>query len=166
MSRAKVTFQLEPWSQYYPECQGLWKEHWEEFHPVHLGKMPMAPAVSEYEAMAAMGQLQVMVARSAGKMVGYCLVVVRPHLHYCHTLTGFEDSYFLTKPFRKGLNGLLLLKHSIEALRARGVQVAYFMTKEFNTIERLFLRLGGVRMDSVWMFRIGKIWGPSASEGG
>jgi len=147
-----ITYQVESWDHYYrdPAREGLWLEHYAEFAPAHEGKMEMAPDLQVFRAMQTSGALQVMVARRAGKMIGYCLVVVRPHIHYCRTLCAFEDSYFVTKSERKGFTGIRLIANSIRALRARGVRRVYFMTKEFNSIALVLERMGMTKIDSVY----------------
>lgn len=114
----------------------------------------MSPWVEVYENAERLGGLECIVAREAGVMVGYCLLFVKPHIHYSQTLCGFEDSYFLTARCRKGLAGYRLLKYSVEVLRQRGCVRAFFMTKQFNTIETILIRLGFAKLDTclaIWL---------------
>ena len=149
-----ITFQVEPWEQYFqdPRRESLWQEHYDEFLPAHERKLEMAPDVSFYQAGAAAGSLDVVVARSAGEMIGYCLMFTRPHIHYCHDLCTFEDSYYLTRNLRRNLAGigLKLVQTSIQVARRRGSRRLYFMTKEFISIARLLEHLGFAKMDSVY----------------
>ena len=110
----------------------------------------MKPDVSFYQGAAANGQLFVLVARRHGVMIGYFLVIVRPHVHYCDALCAFEDSYFLTQSERKGLIGYRLIKAALAECTRRGCVKAFFMTKEFNSIELLFERLKFEKSDSVY----------------
>lgn len=146
-----ITFQAESWDQYVsdPALRNLWEEHYLEFSPVHQGKMPMGPDESFYKAAAEAGMLEVVVARKAGEMIGYCLFTVKRHNHY-GALCAFEDSYFVTKKERRGGCGLGLFKKAIQIINARGAVCSYWMTKEFNSIALLFERLGMERVDSVW----------------
>ena len=146
-----ITFHSERWSAYYndPDRETLWKEHYAEFTPAHEGKMPMGPDVKAYKALDDAGALEIITARRSGQMIGYCLVCVRRHIHYS-SLCAFEDSYFVTKPERLGSVGTRLIKRSLEVCKARGCVRAYFMTKEFNSIEVLFKRLGMEKIDSVF----------------
>jgi len=148
-----ITFQLEPWERYYrdPSREALWWEHYEYLQQSHLWELPMEPDLGAYQALAASGQLQVLVAREAGVMVGYSLFLVRRHLHYS-ALCAFEDSYFLTLSSRRGSAGRRLLAATLDAIWARGCVRAYFMTKEFASIGTLLTRMGGKRMDEVYCF--------------
>ncbi len=146
-----ITFHCETWDAYYndPDRQYLWEEHYSEFEPAHEGKMPMGPDVATYKALEGAGALSIVVARKSGRMIGYCLVVVRRHIHYS-SLCAFEDSYFVTKDERRGSVGTRLIKRALDICRARGCVRAYWMTKEFNSIEVLFKRLGMEKIDSVF----------------
>ncbi len=146
-----ITFHSETWDQYFndPDRLSLWQEHYAEFEPAHEGKMPMGPDHKAYKALSNAGALEIIVARKSGQMIGYCLVVIRRHIHYA-ALCAFEDSYFVTKAERLGSVGTRLIKRALEVCKARGCVRAYWMTKEFNSIEILFKRLGMEKIDSVF----------------
>lgn len=144
-----VTYHLEPWARYWPECETIWRQHYEEFRPFHLGRLPFGPDIEMYRQADLDGRLQILVARAEGKMVGYCLVLIRRHPHYA-MVCGFEDSYYVLPAWRRGFNGVRLIKRSVEALQRRGIVMSYWMTKEFNSIERVFRWLGFTRCDSVF----------------
>ena len=149
-----ITYQLEQWSSYYPDCLPLWREHYDEFRPFHKGRLVFGPDIEMYRELDRLGLLNIMVARSAGKMVGYCLVVIRRHPHY-QNICGFEDSYFVTQDYRHGWNGIRLIQRSIAELARRGVTVSYFATKEFNSIARIFEFLGLLRCDTMYCTGLG-----------
>lgn len=109
----------------------------------------MGPDVAIYEALEASGCLLTQTVRRDGKLIGYCIVMVRRHIHY-PTVCGFEDSYFVSRLERKGLIGYKLFRKTLDALKARGCKRVYFMTKEFNTIAILLERLGMSKIDSVY----------------
>lgn len=147
----------ESWERYYndPEREALWWEHYNEFWEVHQGKLPMSPDVRFYSALEAAGALETIVARKAGKMVGYCLMVVKRHNHY-DALCAFEDSYFLTASERLGSAGIRLIREAIRVAKQRGVLRAFFMTKVIlgpgapPSIEKIFEHLGMEETDAIW----------------
>lgn len=147
-----ITFQVESWRQYYsdPATAELWHEHYQELEPAHQGQMLMGPDVAAYETMDAAGMLVVVCAREAGRLVGYCLALVKRHLHY-PTLCGFEDSYFLTRPSRRGTAGIRLIQAMRTELARRGCRRTYWMTKEFASVAAIFERLGMKKMDTVYV---------------
>lgn len=148
-----ITFHVETWVGYYndPQRAALWQEHYEYLAQAHDYQMPMSPDVASYVAMAASGQLEIIVARERGVMVGYSLFVVRRHLHYA-ALCAFEDSYFMTARCRRGGAGWRLISATLDRIWARGAQRGYFMTKEFASVAVLLQRLGGRKMDEVFVF--------------
>lgn len=148
-----ITFHTEPWGEYYadPAREKLWWEHYEFLAQAHDHKMPMSPDIAQYQALAASGQLEVVTARESGELVGYSLFLVRRHLHYS-ALVAFEDAYFLTPRLHRGGNGRRLIAFTLDRVWARGAQRAYFMTKEFASIATLLRRLGGRKMDEVFVF--------------
>lgn len=149
-----VTFHLESWNDYVrdPACAELWTEHYAEI--AGDKSLPMGPDSPFFAFCDANGMLQLLTARRAGVMIGYCILLVKPHPHYRSVLCGFEDSYFLTQSERMGWTGVRLIKESLKALRKRGVRRAYFMTKLKHDISRLFARLGAAECDRVWQFNL------------
>ncbi len=152
-----ITYQLESWASYFsdPELPALWQGHYAELGQAHEGKMPMGPDTATYSALDAQGALVVLTARSAGRLVGYCLAVVKRHPHY-PTLCGFEDSYYLTPSFRRGIAGVRLITRMNAELRRRGCRRAYWMSKKFMALEKIFLWLKMVEMDTVFCLWLGE----------
>lgn len=149
-----VSFQLESWEQYSADAPALWQQHWLELAG-DPARMPMGPDVAFYSVCDASGALCILTARAKGVLVGYCLVVVRPHPHYRTVLCGFEDSYWLAPEWRRGRTGWLLLQETERALRKRGVQRIFFMTKMSHNLGKLFTRLGFVKTDETYSKWIG-----------
>lgn len=148
-----ITYEIEDWESYFRDCQELWREHYDEI-ALRKAQKPMSPDVPYFRFLDASGALQILTARNAGRMVGYCLVVVRRHTHY-ETLCGFEDSYFLSASERKGTAGIRLITNSLYHLRKRGVQEVFFMTKTHKNLSKLFERLGFAHSDEVFSKWIG-----------
>lgn len=144
-----LTFQVESWAAYRAECGALWREHYDEIAR-DKDRMPMRPDEALYEALDAAGSLHVLTARDAGLMVGYQITVVRPHPHYADVLCGFEDAYFLSAPYRKGMAGVKMIRAAVDTLRARGVRKVFFHTKAFKNLGRIFEFLGFVKSDEIY----------------
>jgi GNAT superfamily N-acetyltransferase len=146
-----ITVQSESWETYYADpCRAsLWEEHYKEFEPIHENKLSFEPDVDNYRALAAGGMLEVVTARKDGIMIGYCLAVVRRHMHY-RELCAFEDAYFVTADERGKWTGAKLIKHMMMVCRKRGAIKMYWMTKMFNNLGLLFSRLGMEHQDEVY----------------
>lgn len=136
-----VTFQKEPFANLIEELPELWRRHWDE---VALDKeaVPLAPAWGEYMELARLGMLHIMTARANGKLIGYYFALVRPHLHYRHTLHGWSDIFIILPEYRKGLTGYKLFRETEKMLRELGVQKNYVMTKVHFPLKLLMRRLG------------------------
>jgi len=149
-----VTYQLESWEDYYKDCQALWLEHYEEI-AARKSQRKMQPDVRSYMAAEAAGQLQILTARENGRMVGYMLFFVKPHMHYAGVLCGFEDSIFLVQSHRKGWVGVRLVKESIKYLQRRGVQEVFVMENKAKDLSKLFKGLGFAPSHVLWSKWIG-----------
>lgn len=151
---SRISFYLENWEAYSadPALLGLWKEHYEEIAADK--RMPMGPDEEFYRSAELGGQLQITTVRDQGALVGYCLMLVRPHPHYRTVLCGFEDSYFLTKSARRGLVAVKMFRYTNAALAARGVRKVFYMTKLAHDMAKLFEHLGGKESDRVFTFTL------------
>lgn len=136
-----VTYAVEPWRQYKAEALCLWPQHWQEI-AIDREAIPLKVDYDQYDALDAIGALHVLVARSAGKIVGYWLGIIRPHLHYADSLSAFTDIYYILPEYRKGRVGINLFKEAEKTLRARGVQKVFTGTKVHLDMGRVFEHLG------------------------
>lgn len=148
---SELSYGVEPWSRYRRDATALWAAHYQEFAPFHHYRLKFGPHEARYEQLDAEGKLQIIVARCGGAMVGYALVVIQRHPHY-DTICGFEDSYWIAPAFRRGWNGVRLIRRSREELAKRGVTVSYWYTKEFLSVATILERLGARKCDSLYVF--------------
>jgi len=113
-----VTFQHEPFEQFYRDAQALFAEHLvqtDQSPEDHIHKnLPLLQRLDE------LGGLQTMTARSNGRMFGYLMTVIGPSLDARDRLAGFHTIFFAS-PLIRGL-GMKLQRAALDALRARGVQ--------------------------------------------
>jgi GNAT superfamily N-acetyltransferase len=136
-----VTYAVEPWSQYKREACSIWPKHWEEI-AVDRDAIKLNVDYAQYDALDSQGALHIVVARSAGRMVGYWLGIIRPHLHYKTSLSAFTDIYYVDPDFRKGRVGIELFKFAEKTLKARGVQKIFTGTKVHLDMSKVFEHLG------------------------
>src|SRR5262249_9774027 len=102
--RPKVTYQVENWLEVLPEMRELFDAHWKEVALDH-DKIKLEPDYLAYEGMARFGLLHLVTARAEGKIVGYHLSFIHPHLHYKSSLTCFTDVFYLHEDYRHGMTG-------------------------------------------------------------
>lgn len=146
----EVTFHSEAWADCVNDISWHWTRHWREV-ALHRDEIPLDPDFAEYERLAGAGQLHVTVARCRGDCVGYAVVVVRRHLHYRTSLTGFFDLYYVAPEFREGWTGVKLFKAVEQAMRKRGVQRLVTGTKLSLDMSAIFKRLGYDESERVHM---------------
>lgn len=112
-----VTFQHEPFAQFYRDAQPLFAEHLvqtEQAPDEHMNKnLPL------FQRLDDAGALQTMTARSNGRMFGYLVTVLGPSLDAEDRLIGFHTIFFAS-PLIRNL-GMKLQRAALDALRARGV---------------------------------------------
>ena len=149
-----LTFQLERGTSIYGQLDVLGVAHYNDITP-DKDKMPYGIDGPYYQALDGLGMLQTLTARRDGNIVGYCVVVVKPHPHYRTVLCGFEDAYFLLPEERKGRTGLKMLQESLAALRRRGVKKAFFHSKCHKDLASLFRYLRFTHCDEVWSLWLG-----------
>jgi GNAT superfamily N-acetyltransferase len=136
-----VTYAVEHLRDMKPELENLLPRHWMEIaRDQEIIKLD--PDWDSYFAMENMGQFHGMVARCEGKMIGYHISFIRPHLHYRKSLSAIVDIYFILPEYRKGRVGVELFKEVEKSWKARGVQKAFTGTKVFHDMSKLFERLG------------------------
>lgn len=150
----QLTFATEDWSDCVGEMQLLWQDHWNEV-ATHKDKVALAPNLIEYERANASGQLHLTTARLRGELVGYLSAIVRPHLHYKHSLSAFYDLYYLAPPHRRGANGLHLFREAERALKARGVERLFTGTKLSKDASVIFERQGWLEAERLFVKWIG-----------
>lgn len=136
-----ITYQVEQWHDCLPEMEALWPLHWQEV-AADKDVIPLEPNYEMYNMLVQTGQLHLLTARSDGKLIGYHVTIVRPHLHYKSSLSAFTDMYFIHPDFRKGMVGVNIFRAAEKSLKQRGVQKMFTGTKLSLDMGRIFERLG------------------------
>jgi L-amino acid N-acyltransferase YncA len=114
-----VDFQCEDWPTFYRDGKALISDH--------LAATDQAPYAHEeqvnlemFAKLDELGALQVMTARSNGRIFGYLLSVICPALDRADKIVAVHTAFY-GSPLFKGL-GMKLQRAALEALKARGVQ--------------------------------------------
>jgi GNAT superfamily N-acetyltransferase len=136
-----ITYAVEQWPQAAPEIMPLWAAHNSEIAAEH-DKPLLDPDLGRYMALHRAGKLHVVVAREAGKVIGYLFAAVETHLHRRTTLCAFYDLYYVRPEHRRGWTGIHLFKEAERTLRARGVKRLNTGTKLWKDVGKLFERMG------------------------
>lgn len=144
-----ITFQVERLAPIQPELEHLLKLHWEEV-ALNRDTIPLEPDWDMYYHLDGAGMLHILTARSAGKLIGYYIDIIKGHLHYKSSKTAFCDVYYLMPKHRTGRTALRLFMEHERALNRIGVNKIYTMHKvHVNNIGPLLAKLGYKHIENV-----------------
>lgn len=145
-----ITFHVEPWSRYKVEAAELWPLHWEEI-AINRDVIKLDVDLDKYDRMDAEGAVHVVVAREEGRIVGYWLGFVYPHLHYRRSLTAYTDIFYVRQETRRDVFLFQKLLEFVESsLKARGVQKYFIASKVHKDLSRIFERRKMQRTEIVY----------------
>ena len=134
----------------WPEIYPLFEKHWAEI--AHFKDIPLNPDTARYFQLDAAGFMRVFTARAEGKLVGYAVYFVMPHLHFKQSRHATQDVFFIDKEHR-GF-GMRFLRWCDEELRKEGVQVVANAVSEANDYSLVLRRMGYKRSDQMYVRRL------------
>lgn len=143
---SKVTIQVDDIKN-FDEAAWMFEDHWKETE-IDQDEIPVRVWKEAYETMFENGCLHVVSVRSEGRVVGYHVSNVQPHIHHSTTIMGFTVAFYLHPDFRYSGTGIKLLRFVEKSLAERGVKKFYLTTKKEPDLGRLFEMLG-YRRDEV-----------------
>jgi GNAT superfamily N-acetyltransferase len=152
--RMSITYQVEKPSVVLPEMVPFFAAHWQEI-AMNRDRVPLDVDYDKYLALGEAGRLHVVTVREDGKLVGYHVSFIEPHLHYKSTLFAHTDIYYLDPPKRKGSTGVKLFQFVEQSLKSIGVKVMTTSTKAHADISPIFERLGWTKRETVFTKYIG-----------
>ena len=144
-----ITYQVEPFSRLIEELKPLLQSHYEEIAR-HKDKIALNPDYDKYRVLDRMGFLHGVTVRDDGKLVGYFLSFVTPHLHYKDHVMSSNDVVFISKPYRKGTIAARMFKFAEKTLREKGVAKMIVNVKIANDFGSLLDRLGYIPIERIY----------------
>ena len=131
------------------EKQSEWPEADKEIFRAHWRDLAIDKVIpwdmnhDVYLQLEAGGLLHVVAARSEGRLVGYHIGILGPHLHYKSAGTMcYEDIYYILPEFRTGGLGAKLFMFTEDNLREIGVTKWFLACKVHQDHSELFKGLG------------------------
>jgi hypothetical protein len=149
-----VTFQVEPFRQFYADAEPLFREHL-----VQTGQSPEDHAAKNLPLLSRLddlGALQCLTARSNGRMFGYLMSVVAPSLDSPDVIQA-EHTIFYASPEIGGL-GMKLQRAALDALKAQGVNEVIMRAGHRGSGPRLgtfYRRLGAEEFGQLYRLELG-----------
>jgi GNAT superfamily N-acetyltransferase len=152
-----VEFGWEKFHQIAHELPPLFVAHWKEL-ALNQDTIPLVPDWDKYYRLDVEGVLHILTARvSTGALVGYCFLMVGPHLHYASTLWSHADMYWLDPFYRQGWTGARLFKETVKGARLMGAANLTLATKHHfmdNRVTKLLKRLGFAPIETIHAMRL------------
>jgi L-amino acid N-acyltransferase YncA len=132
-----ITVQVEPYKDFIGDAKKLYPLHWEEL-ALNKDKVPLDPMYELYDYLAEQDALLVVTLRQEGKLVGYFIGILRPHLHYRTCLTLTMDIFWTHPDIRGGMEGVRLFREVEREAKHRGAHRLYYGSKLHKDCSRLF----------------------------
>lgn len=144
-----ITYQIESFGGLINEIKPLLQSHYEEIAR-HRGKIALNPDYDKYRELDRMGFLHGVTVRNEGKLIGYFLSFVIPHLHYKDHIFSSNDVVFVSKEYRKGTIAAKMFKFAEATLKEKGVTKMHVNVKLANDFGSLLERLGYVPIERIY----------------
>ena len=149
-----LSFQLETPQEFLPDAIPLMQAHALELKDSLSGELNLD--MGHYIKSFTTGKLLLLTARDKGAMVGYQIIQIAFHNRSNTTLIAEEEALFLLPKYRKGWNGVRLLKLGIEAAKTLGAEIFYVSSQECYPIKSLLLKVGFKKKSESYMLQLRK----------
>jgi len=145
-----IRFALERWADFVKDGEALFPEHYRELAR-DQDKIALDVNYALYEDADARGIGHIATVRDDGKLIGYTILAVMPHLHYKSAgPMAMIDVYYLKPEYRRGGIGAKMIMFAERTLREKGVKKIYFSTKTHLDNGPLLSALGFMHSDDVY----------------
>ena len=105
-----IKYSEEKCADVFDEITPLLERHWEEI-ALNKEKVKLNPDWDLYSKMNEMGLVRTFIARDNGKLIGYFVVTVHPHMHYKDTIYALNDVIYVDPEYRGSTVAVRLIKH-------------------------------------------------------
>lgn len=122
------------------EIEPLLRQHYEEV-ALHQDVVPLDPDWARYVAMEEDGNLLVYTVRKEGRLVGYAVFFLVPHIHYRTTLVASNDILYLHPSCRRGTLALRFIKWVEQQAKACGAKRIMWHVKKENDWSAILHRI-------------------------
>jgi predicted acetyltransferase len=149
-----VEYKEESYNDVIEEIKPLLETHYKEI-AMNQDLIKLNPDYKQYEIMCRMKLMRIVTAREDGELIGYCICMIKPHIHYMDSLTAFNDIFYIKPHKRLGMTGIKLFKKTEEILKQYGVQKIFMNVKRSHDIGAIFERLGYKESERIYTKIIG-----------
>lgn len=149
-----IEYKEEQYNDVIDQIKPLLDDHYNEI-ALDKDAIKLNPDYGIYKSLCDSGTMRIITARDDAKLIGYCVCIIKYHLHYKDSLTAFNDIFYIAKEYRKGLTGVKLFIKTEEILKKYGVQRVAMNTKLHHDVGAIFDRLGYRETERVFTKMIG-----------
>ncbi len=139
---SKITFQKESLNDFITEFAALLKPHMDEINVSQRLGFVFKPDYGRYIKMQEAGIFVVVTCRDDGKLIGYSVFGMMPHIRYPDCKIAKEDLYYIIPEYRGNGIGTQLFIETEKVLKEQGVNQIIFTTKTYSDNSHLFEKLG------------------------
>lgn len=136
-----VVYAIERFEDAVDEISSVCGKHYEEIAE-NKDVIKLDPYYEKYIDIDDGGGLLFVTARKDGRLIGYFIALIAPHLHYKSSLTAYTDIFYILEEYRHGRAGIKLIKYAMDEAKRRGVQRFYIGCKVKHALDGLFEKLG------------------------
>ncbi len=126
---------------FFEQSEKLLFDHWMEVAN-NKQAIKLSPDEEKFKALQRAGALFNTIAYEDGKMVGYVILFITPHIHYKEDLFAYVDVIFLAPEYRKSKVGLALIHKAEELAKENGASIISHHCKPNTPLEKIMGRLG------------------------
>ncbi len=145
-----IKLQVERFSDCYDEAIPLVVAHYQEI-ATNKDKKILDPDVARYVSLEEQGMLRIFTARDEGKLVGYFVSMVMPHLHYASCIYAMNDILYVDPAYRGTTLAYRLFKGAIQDLKDNSnTDVMMIHMKVKHPFRKLLTKLGFEQTEENW----------------
>ncbi len=145
-----ITYRDERYCQCINEIVPLFTNHWKEIAN-HQGVIPLDPDFDKYQNVEDNNMLRIYTARDDGKLIGYFISFVSPHMHYKSTIYALNDIMYIDPSYRGSTVGFRLIKGAMVDLKSNcGVDKLVIHMKVTHEFRKLLTKLGFCLEEENW----------------
>jgi len=109
------------------------------------------PSAEQYQRVVDFNAMFAIAAFDDEQIVGYCTMVITPHLHNPAVIVASNDALFVAKPYRNGMTSGRLIRAAEEEAKRRGANKVLWHTRAGTGLAAMLERRGYQPADIVVM---------------
>lgn len=151
---SNIEYKLETLDECLDEMIPIIEAHWEEVS-MYQDKVKLSPDWDMYRKVEEADALVLMTVRDEGKLIGYFVFFVQPHMHYSEDVFAVTDALYLDQGYRHSDVSISMFIEAEEFLRQSGVSVIKVSMKTHAPFDSLCEAMGYFNVERIYSKYIG-----------